>query len=615
VPALVRSAVYICSSLPLLDISRQDCLAVSLQPHVYRRTWAILARGVGLDYGILIAVLLVCGVCLSRNMADPDLWGHVQYGRDVFRDGLPTTATYSYIARDYPWINHEIVSEAILALAADWGGPIGIMVGKTLLGMAVAGLIAWWALRRGVHVFAATLTMLLVGMTLADHWSCRPQLFSYVSTTLMFALLSWCFEGWEGPWRFFRWPQSPSADQPPIEYSSQRMRWLWLMPVLMVAWTNAHGGFLAGLCIFIAYLGLRGIELVMERGWEACGLLKRFAMMIVATTLATFLNPYGPRFHLWLFDDLKVPRPEILEWRPPDFTDPLTLPFALVVGTWLLTLFFSKKQRDFTHTVVLALLTWQSLEHGRHGAFLAIAFGFWAPPHVASLLERYGIGREETAVGSSLPLVWKRLLVGGLTVVYLLLGYYLFDRATQLTVPRDQYPVSAFEFLGKHRFHGKLMCTFNWAQYALAAFAPTPENPRGLLVHVDGRCRTSYSQEMLDAHFDFILGDVGPDIRYRDPQSGPYDPTRVLRDGNPDLVLLCRQQANSAATMETQQEHWTLLYQDAMAQVWGRKAKYDDPASADYLPPAQREITDTQQEGSVTWPGYTWHNAPPQPQP
>lgn len=564
------------------------------------------AESAWLDYGILAAVLLVCGLCLSRNMADPDLWGHVQYGRDALAHGVLPTTTYSYIAQGYPWINHEILAELILAVAADWTGPIGIMTLKVALGIGVIGTIVWLAVRRGVNLFAAAFTALLVGLTLADHWSCRPQLFSYVATAAMLALLSWCFEGWEGPWRFSAWPlKFDPQSQPPLDYSSPRMRYLWLMPILMVAWTNAHGGFLAGYCIFTAYLFLRGVEVYLARGAESFGLLRRFALMIVATGLATFINPYGPLFHLWLFDDLKVPRPEILEWRPPNFADPLSIPFALLLATWLLTLVFSKRQRDFTHTVITGLLLWQSLEHGRHGAFFALAFGFWSAPHVESLLERLGVGRDKTSLTESITPRMQQVFAGGLCVVFALLGFFLVQRVTDLSVPRDQYPVSAFEFIKQQGFRGKLMCTFNWAQYALAAFAPQPGD-EGLTVHVDGRCRTSYSQEMLDAHFDFILGDVGPDVRYRDPKSGPYDPARVLRDGDPDLILLCRQQVNSVDTMERHTAEWTLLYQDALAQVWGRMTKYGDPSSSDFLPPCCRRIGDEKQTGSELWPAFTW---------
>ena len=43
---------------------------------------------VWLDRGFLLAVLLACAVAVSPNLADPDLWGHVRYGLDVFEDGL-----------------------------------------------------------------------------------------------------------------------------------------------------------------------------------------------------------------------------------------------------------------------------------------------------------------------------------------------------------------------------------------------------------------------------------------------------------------------------------------------------------------------------------------------
>jgi len=48
-----------------------------------------------LDRGIVVAVILASAVALSLNVADPDLWGHVQYGRDALHHGLSATTTYS----------------------------------------------------------------------------------------------------------------------------------------------------------------------------------------------------------------------------------------------------------------------------------------------------------------------------------------------------------------------------------------------------------------------------------------------------------------------------------------------------------------------------------------
>src|SRR5215210_4822308 len=108
-----------------------------------------------LDRGIVAAVLLACGVALSLNVADPDLWGHVQYGRDALAHGLPTTTTYSYVADGYRWINHEILAEYALAICNDWLGGSGLLIAKCLLGLAVVGAILRRALSQGAGLIAA----------------------------------------------------------------------------------------------------------------------------------------------------------------------------------------------------------------------------------------------------------------------------------------------------------------------------------------------------------------------------------------------------------------------------------------------------------------------------
>src|SRR5437762_14252387 len=139
----------------------------------------------------------------------------------------------------------------------------------------------------------------------------------------------------------------------------------------------------------------------------------------------------------------------------------------------------------------------------------------------------------------------------------------LAQRLTTLQVERSDYPVAAFDFIARRGLTGKMVCTFNWAQYALAAFGPRHTGERGILVQVDGRCRTSYSQAMLDAHFDFLMGNVDCNQRYRDPLSGPFNPEEVLTAGQPDLVLISRLQRPSVEVMERQQTSWVLLYQDS----------------------------------------------------
>ncbi|HEY2412256.1 MAG TPA: hypothetical protein VGI40_08440 [Pirellulaceae bacterium] len=586
--------------------------ASALRHQLQSATW--------IDRGLVVAVLLSAATALSLNVADPDLWGHVQYGRDALRHGLPATTTYSYVAEGYPWINHEILAEYALAVINDIAGGPGLLITKCLLGVAVIGAMMLHARRQGAGLVAICSLALLVAIALGNHWSLRPQLASYVSFALLLALLSYAFQGWEGEWqlpiaRFNRF-RGQTTEQPSLEYSLPRLKTLWLAPPLFMLWTNAHGGFLAGLCIYIAYLGLRSFEAVCRNGRAADGLVLRFALMAAAAIAATFVNPYGANFHVWLFDDLKVPRPEIVEWRAPEFFDTQFLPFWLLLSVSVTSAVFSKRPRDFTHLIILGLIVWQSLTHHRHIAFFAIACGWWLPMHWNSLLSRLGVGKNpdddaessvsDYAASNSFAAKFSpkmQIAFGLLLAVTIgITGTRLWPRLTTLKVERERYPVAAFDFVARQHLTGKMVCTFNWAQYALAAIGPHETAGAGILVQIDGRCRTSYSQAMLDAHFDFLMGPPNPTQRYRDPKSGPFDPERVLREGNPDLVLVSRLQKPSVEVMERQNGRWALLYQDSLAQVWGRADRFDDPQGPDYLPPTSRSIGDDPQTGFVVWP-------------
>ncbi|MBC8351535.1 MAG: hypothetical protein H8E66_06080 [Planctomycetes bacterium] len=558
-----------------------------------------------LDRAVLCATLLTCAIALAPNVPDPDLWGHVQYGRDWLAQGFHTTATYAYTAEGYRWINHENLAELVLASGMDTLGPVGMLIAKCLAGVGVIGLIMWRAKRAGLGLITICVTSMLVAINLTYFWPMRPQLLSWLCYTLLLALLSWCFQGWEGR-GWLRWlePRDPDTDLIEPAYSSFRMRFLWLAPVILCVWANSHGGFVAGYCIFVAYLGLRGAEAFACRGREAFGVLRRFAMMIVAGGLATMINPYGPGLHLWMLESLGTPRPEIMEWRAPEMLSTLMLPLWLIMFSWFAVLLLTRRSRDITHVVIMSLTLWQSLSHVRHIPFFAIPFGFWMAIHIESVLRRFNVIRDETdQQQESANKMSRRMQCTFATVfafAFMLLGFRLYVRLSEMPVERKDYPVAAFQYVADEELQGRMVVTFNWAQYAIAAFGARDHTEDGLSISFDGRFRTCYPQEVIDMNFDFVLGDLEP--RYRSSESPPFDDERVLEFGDPNIVLINREQPHGVNVMFRNQDRWTLLYQDRIAQVWGLAAKYDDPNSVDYLAAHRRKITDDEQTGTVPWP-------------
>jgi len=307
--------------------------------------------------------------------------------------------------------------------------------------------------------------------------------------------------------------------------------------------------------------------------------------------------------HTWLVHDLGMPRPEIIEWWPPDLFASNAITLWLLMGVWAVSLLLTRRSRDFTHLVVMTLTLWQSLEHQRHIPFFAIAFGFWMPVHVQSALSRMSMFRPDSASSPrTIPAAARLVVAAALGGVFVLLAGKLYQQVHEMPVHRSQFPVSAFQYMEDHNLRGKMLVTFNWAQYAIAAFGQSEGDRPASRVQFDGRCRTSYPQEVADMHFDFVLGDAIPGVRFRSPNSPEPDSARALEFGEPELVLISRHHPHSVLTMNQHRDTWVLLYQDGLAQLWGRKSEYGDPASDRYLAPEARLITDEPQVGSVAWP-------------
>jgi hypothetical protein len=506
------------------------------------------------DRPFLCAVLLAGALVLSiSDGADPDLWGHVRYGADVLHARqLPTTTTYAYTAAEHPWINHEIASELAFAALAALGGGTALTALKLLCGLALLALLIGHARRAGATPLVIALTSVLAAVNLSPGWTVRPQIFSYTAFAIMIALL----------------------DRGSV----------WLLPVLFLIWVNTHAGFVAGLFVLAVHLAVD----VAERVWRGDATLPRAAVRAAAVLLAcsaTILcTPYGRAFVPWLAGAITLARPAISEWQPMTWHDPQFVPFVLLLGAFAVAWWRTPLPRPFATTAVVLVVAWASARHSRHAPFLAILGGLWLPAHYEAMRRRPAAATPpDRSSGGGERVVtiaaWGACAVLALAVV---------TRVRPPWVHRTIYPVDAFAFMQTHGLTGKLMAQFDWAQYALYAFAPATS------VAFDGRFETAYPETVADAHFDFLLGDV-PE------RAATGDPARILDLGAPDLVLVNRAYPNAVATMANRQE-WTLLYRDGLAELWGRARRYDDPASAAYLAPADRIRADRIPAGRVPWP-------------
>ncbi|MDC0934920.1 hypothetical protein OAS39_01445 [Pirellulales bacterium] len=531
--------------------------------------------------GVVALIALTCAVPVALNLVDPDLWGHVRYGQDWLTDGhFHRTATHTYTAVDYPWINHENAAELLFATLYDRIGIYPMVVLKCLLGLGILTTMVWVARRHGVNLLTAWAWMLLIASNLQAFFPMRPQLLSFLLCSVVLVCLD------RG---FTRWQSHQAID----------FRWLWPLPLVFIAWTNSHGAFVAGLCIVGALLAGRMIELFVRRGWNSIGAQVHLAAIGLACLAATLVNPYGIELHSWLLQSLGEARPEITEWAPPTPGKPVFWPLVTLIAAAVVCLAATRQRRDWPQIFVLALVCWQACEHLRHIAFFALLCGFWLPAHVQSAVARLKPGKDR-ALAIVVPPTWFRVAMGSVLLGAITLqSMALADRLANFPVYRNQYPVDAVQYMVDHRLQGRVVVCFNWAQYAIASLAPHSQ------VQFDGRFRTCYPRVVADMHFDFLDGGHGG-RRNRHPDSGPIDPRRVLEYGDPELILLDRKYRHARDIMEAEaaaeNPEWVRLYRDRIAEVWGRTSRFGDPDGADYLPPEDRVEDPSSRSGVFHWP-------------
>jgi hypothetical protein len=258
------------------------------------RAWITRARvRSALPYLVPALALFALLLAVFLRRLDPDFGWHLQAGRYILQHGVPAHDIFSYTAPNFPWINHEWLSDVLLAVlqaggfwlvaavfAAVWTAAIMLAAGRRMWLVYAFGLAA----------------------VIADAVA-RPNAW----TALFFALLLWMLR------RGVRWP----------------------IVALFALWANLHGGFVIGLLAV-------AVAAVRERQyWPVLG----------AAVLATFVNPYGPTLYVEIWRTLTDTQlhSQIKEWEPLR-VGPL---YGFYIVAFLFVVMASKWRYEFVLPVLL----------------------------------------------------------------------------------------------------------------------------------------------------------------------------------------------------------------------------------------------------------------------
>lgn len=231
-------------------------------------------------FGLNFTSLMWCaGFLLMTLMAshwvsvDSDLVLHILYGRQLLREGMLASDPLLSGITDPP-----ILQEWLFELLVAWldrllGLLAPLMVFAVLMGSLMAGLFR--RLRyNGVCLWVALLYAIFVLFALRIHLIIRPHMVSWAAIVVLAVLL----DDW---------------------YSGRRsfLRTVTAGAILMLLWSNLHGGFLLGLALTGVYVAESVYRAVARQQNEK---LLESILLVLVFTLVTLVNPWGWHLHIHL---------------------------------------------------------------------------------------------------------------------------------------------------------------------------------------------------------------------------------------------------------------------------------------------------------------------------
>ncbi|MFQ5672038.1 MAG: hypothetical protein ACE5G9_03010 [Nitrospinales bacterium] len=469
---------------------------------------------------VRIAIFVYAAACFSYITADPDLWGHVKFGGEIWASGsLPATDRYSYTADGLPWINHEWLAEVLFYLIYTAWDSTGLLVFKLIVGLAIVHLLTRLYRDRERSEFVYLAYFLLLVPVLAPGFMVRPHLLTYFFLTLLLFMLRRFFDG-------------------------NRRALVWT-PLLMLVWVNCHGGVVAGLGIYGVAAGYETIRcrLTGENRWRP--LAGYFAL----SCLALLANPHGYELWRFFYHSLSLPR-EISEWNPVALWDTSYWQFKALALLALAAPWPADRDRLREFIIILAAVYF-GFKHQRH----TVLAGIVMTPFLSRRLAEWarGIRRpgQMAAGGAFSPAHHAALAVGlGLFVVFEVFFTFNQHRANDFKILVDPrvYPVYAVRFMQNNRLNGNILVPFDWGEYVIWHLP-------GSRVSIDGRFRTVYPEKVIRANRAFSEGSAG---------------RRVLLDEYPtDIVLIGKSLQNPR--LPDAAGGWMRIYEDWNSMLFVRQ--------------------------------------------
>lgn len=488
-----------------------------------------------------VAVCIFAFFLFTHNKADVDLWGNVGFVKQLpISSEFHRVNTFSFTEPSTPWINHEWGAEYIFHQTYRFFGNPGLLILKAILGFILIGIIYNYMRERCGSAATRVIYLLLIISTLGYGFSTRPHLFTYILIALVLSELL----------RFINNSANPHTFH--IAYIPYRVPVICLLALpLGCLWANLHGAFFIGQIIFlVAFIYVFILRLLsFDTSWHKSIILALSSMAFFAGSL---INPYGISLWGFVFDSAAIMRPILSEWAPfnpiTDFYDNVDF-IALAVVTTIAVLISFRKTSVFA-LIVLVLSLLAAIGMRRNIPIFAIVAGITSSGAVGQ-----AFGKSiDNIVNAFNKYVIILLMLSGAIISSLFFVKANKNAPMQITVPRDQFPIEAVEFLKRNEVKGNAIVFFDWAEECIWNLYPN------IKVFLDGRFKSAYSESTITSYLSFIYA--------------KENYLSAINDYPTDLVFAHIN--NPCTEIMRKQKDWQVIYQDQMAVIFVKRGTHKE---------------------------------------
>lgn len=405
-------------------------------------------------------IIFIYSLSLINNAVDMDFWARLLQGNAFFQTGsILKTDPFSY-TNTHVWLDHEWGASIIFSFITNVFGYTGIIVFKTVLIFLMLYFVNKIILLRKketsplLSFFLGICTLISIS-TITNSWL-RCHFFTF----LFFSVSLYLLENYS---------------------KTKNIKNLVILPILMLFWSNIHGGCVSLLGILLIYA--IGNFLNKSGG-------KEYLLTLIACLAVMFINPYGVEYVKFIFMATTMPRDLITEWISPfAHSNPLFLvefKILFIIYSLIFLLGIKKLKSDYTKYLLLIVCGYLSCKYVKNTPFIIISATAFLYEDIFNFFKNLPFKFQTNS----------KIILNILCITLICYSFYISKN-----IPRYPnlilQPCKIVEFIKINKLNGNILAPFDMGSYI--AFKLFPQN----LIYMDGRYEEVYFEKTKKLLDDF----------------------------------------------------------------------------------------------------------------